>query len=230
MAQTQSPASLYQESGVIDHTPNSAVYTGDVVVVNSIPLVASRDIPANTLGALDTESIYKVPKDASVFSKGDPVYWNATGSPVVGTVSTGAASSSTAGANFMGVAAADALTGDATVTTELTAWEKVPTTTPAAASVAAAGANQGNATALPASGFVLVTGADATKGAVILAGTREIKVKNDDAANAVLKVYPPGTLAINALATSAPILMAAKTSATFVLQGSIYYTIPLLPS
>lgn len=230
MSQTQSAALLYSREGTIDYTPVAAVYAGDVVVINSaFPFIAPHDIAANALGCLVTNNIHKAPKDTSVFAVGDPVYWNATGTPVTGTASTGAASSSLTGALFMGVCAVAALTGDSYVITELTAMERTPSN-PASTSVAAAGSTQGDAAALPSSGFALVTGANATKGAVILSGTKELKIKNDDVANAVLKVYPPGVLAINGLGTSAAILMAAKTSATFVLQGSIYYTIPLLPS
>jgi hypothetical protein len=56
-------------------------------------------------------------------------------------------------------------------------------------------------------------------------------VKNADAANAILKVYPDTGDAINALAANAALSMAAKTSAVFVaFDATTWYTIPLLPS
>lgn len=102
-------------------------------------------------------------------------------------------------------------------------------------SVAAAGANQGNAAAITAAtpGNVLVTGADATKGVVLPAAIAGAvyNLKNADAANAILKVYPAGTDTINALTGGASISMAAKTSATFYcVAAGAWFTNPLLPS
>jgi len=100
------------------------------------------------------------------------------------------------------------------------------------ATVAAAGANQGNAAAVTA-GFTLVTGADATKGVVLPAASAGLVViiKNADAANAVLKVYPASGDAINALSANASYDMAAKTSMLLVAYDSTtWYTVPLLAS
>ena len=99
--------------------------------------------------------------------------------------------------------------------------------------VAATGSTQTDAAALNP-GFNLVTGANATKGVVLPAGqdNMEVTVKNADAANAVLNVYPSGTQTINALAASTAIAMAAKTSATFRYSAGFggWFTVPLLPS
>ena len=101
--------------------------------------------------------------------------------------------------------------------------------------VAAAGTAQGDATAATETGPALIhgTGADGTKGIKLPAAAagRILFVKNADAANAVLKVYPATGDAINALSADAAISMAAKTSAVFVaLDATTWYTIPLLPS
>jgi hypothetical protein len=101
--------------------------------------------------------------------------------------------------------------------------------------VAAAGTNQGNAGAITSTtgAFVHVTAADATKGAVLPAAAagRWLIVKNSDAANAVLKLYPASGDAINALSANASLDMAAKTSAVLVaLDATTWYTVPLLPS
>lgn len=101
--------------------------------------------------------------------------------------------------------------------------------------VAAAGSVQGDAAAITANApsVVVVTGADATKGAILPAafpGAVHL-VKNADAANAILKVYPATGGAINALSANAALSMAAKTSAVFMSQdGTNWVTIPLLPS
>lgn len=123
-----------QDGENIDYTPVSAVSVGDVVVLGTIPLIAPRDIAAAALGALATEGVFDVVKDTSTFSAGDAVYWNATGSPVGGVVSTGAATSTASGANLMGVVVIAALTADTTVRVKLTAAKR---TTAIAGSVTA---------------------------------------------------------------------------------------------
>jgi len=56
-------------------------------------------------------------------------------------------------------------------------------------------------------------------------------VKNDDTANAVLKVYPNTSDTINALSANAALSMAAKTAAVFVAyDATAWFTVPLLPS
>ncbi len=97
---------------------------------------------------------------------------------------------------------------------------------------AAAGSTRADATALTAS-FSWVTAADATKGVVLPAPTagRVIAVKNDDTANAVLKVYAPGSAKINSVAGSTAFSMAAKTACFFVAYDDTdWFSIPLVAS
>ena len=97
---------------------------------------------------------------------------------------------------------------------------------------AAAGSTRADATALTAS-FSWVTAADATKGVVLPAPTagRVIAVKNDDTANAVLKVYAPGSAQINSVAGSTAFSMAAKTACFFVAYDTTdWFSIPLVAS
>jgi hypothetical protein len=97
---------------------------------------------------------------------------------------------------------------------------------------AAAGSTRADATALTAS-FSWVTAADATKGVVLPAPTagRVIAVKNDDTANAVLKVYAPGSAQINSIAGSTAFSMAAKTACFFVAYDTTdWFSIPLAAS
>lgn len=97
--------------------------------------------------------------------------------------------------------------------------------------VAAAGANQAQATAVTAD-FVTVTGATDTAGVRLPAGTpgRRMIIKNT-VTNKVLKVYPATGGKINALADDASLDMAAATIAEFIASSATqWYTLPLLPS
>jgi hypothetical protein len=102
--------------------------------------------------------------------------------------------------------------------------------------LAATGSTQADAAPITTGPMAIVhiTGADGTKGALLPPATsgKMIIIKNSDAANAVLKVWPAGTNTINALGASNSISMAAKTSATFaVLNGGTgWVTIPTVPS
>jgi hypothetical protein len=101
----------------------------------------------------------------------------------------------------------------------------IPSTTKAAA-----GTVQGDATAL-ATGFNLVTGADGTKGVVLVAavaGTQTVVVNNSAS---ILKVYPNTSDKINSLAVDTAISMAANTSALFTAyDAEFWYTTPTVPS
>jgi len=120
MAQTQTPSIRTQLQGdVLDITPGSDVWPGDVVLKGSMVCVSTSYIPAGTLGSVNYVGVFKCPKDTSVFADGAAVYWAATGTPVVGTASTGAMTSTSSGNTLAGYAVAAALTGDATVTIRL---------------------------------------------------------------------------------------------------------------
>ena len=122
-----------------------------------------------------------------------------------------------------------------TVTGDLTASGGVTgnVTLPVAA-VAAAGSDNTNAGAIAAYGVVHATGADGTKGVKLPAAAagKIVIVKNADAANAILKVYPGASDKINSgTATTGALNMAAKTAAMFVAIDDVdWFTIPLLPS
>ncbi len=97
---------------------------------------------------------------------------------------------------------------------------------------AAAGSTRADATAMTAS-FNWVTAADATKGVVLPAPTagRVLIVKNDDTANAILKVYAPGSAKINGVAGSTAFSMAAKTACLFVAYDATdWFSVPLVAS
>lgn len=122
-----------------------------------------------------------------------------------------------------------------TVTGALTASSGITgnVTLPVAA-VAAAGNDNTNAAAITAYGVVHATGADGTKGVKLPAAAagKVVIIKNADAANAILKVYPGASDKINSgTATTGSLNMAAKTAAMFIAIDDVdWFTVPLLPS
>lgn len=72
-------ASFIHSGHAIDYTPGSAVAAGAVVVQGDLVGIAKEPIAANTLGALATTGVYRVPKptgagtDATV---GTIMYWD----------------------------------------------------------------------------------------------------------------------------------------------------------
>jgi predicted RecA/RadA family phage recombinase len=122
MAQTQTPSVRLQDSKAsVPYTPAAAVYGGDVVMLGNVPMIATQDIAADALGSLACEGIFKVPKDASVFVAGGPVYWDTDGDPVGGTAGTGAATTNPTDNFLMGQAVAAAAAAATTVTTAVSA-------------------------------------------------------------------------------------------------------------
>lgn len=119
-----------------------------------------------------------------------------------------------------------AVTGNVTGT--LTGNQLMP-----CATVIALGTNQ--ATSAPvAAGFTLVTAADATVGVSLPAAAagKICIIKNDDAANAILKIYPATGDGINALTvTTGGLSIAAKTSVLLIAyDATTWYSLPLLAS
>jgi len=118
MAQT--PALYYQEGDAIDYTPVAAVTAGDVIVTGDTVGIATNDIAANVLGSLTVSGVFKVPKATGAIAKDAKVYWDADGSPNVGTALSGAATSTAMGNTRMGTATALAASGDTYVLVRLT--------------------------------------------------------------------------------------------------------------
>jgi len=81
-----------------------------------------------------------------------------------------------------------------------------------------------------------VTAADGTKGVALPTGVAGLVVivKNDDTANAILKVYSANdsnSAAINAVASGSAYSMAAKTSCMFVAYSATqWFSVPLVAS
>lgn len=92
-----------QPGNAIDYTPTADVAAGDVVVLGTIVGVASYDIAANTLGALNVTGVFDMPKASGAITAGAAVYWDASNKNITTT-----ANSNTKA----GVAVAGAATGD----------------------------------------------------------------------------------------------------------------------
>jgi predicted RecA/RadA family phage recombinase len=103
-------ASFKQQPGTWPYTPSSAVAAGDVVVLTDGIAVASRPIAANTLGAVEVEGVFTMPKAAEALALGAVVYWNTTNSNITAT---------SAGGKRAGKVATAAVSGDATVWVDL---------------------------------------------------------------------------------------------------------------
>lgn len=125
MAQT--PAVRVAGGQKIDYTPGSDVTGGQVVIIGTIPFIASTDITASVVGSLEVEGIFDVPKATGALTAGDAIYWNTTGNPNVGTAGTGAATGTASGNYLMGVAVLDAASGDTYVRVKLTAARRTAT-------------------------------------------------------------------------------------------------------
>ena len=98
------------------------------------------------------------------------------------------------------------------------------------ATVAAAGSTQANAAAI-ATGFTLVSGADATKGILLPAAAAGLTCVIKNNAAAVLKVWPASGDAINAIAVDSNYVLASLTSTLLVAYDSTtWYSVPLLAS
>lgn len=99
-----------------------------------------------------------------------------------------------------------AITATAGVIGTLTGDQLMP-----CATVAATGSVQADAASV-AAGFTLATAADATKGVKLPAAAagKICIIKNDDAANAVLKIWPATGDGINAIAVNSNYVLAAK--------------------
>lgn len=222
-------ASNYVQPGkVLTLTAPYARSSGEGALVDSVFGVALNDVLIAVATEFAVTGVWTLAKtSAQAWTVGQKIYWDdgnkrcdSTSSvgPLIGVATVIAANPSSTGVVRLDGASHQlgALGGSV-----------IPSAT-----VAATGNSQGTAAAIT-TGFTLVTAADATKGVVLPAAAagKVCNVKNSDAANAILKVYPASGDAINALAGDAALSMAAKTSAWFVAyDATTWYTTPLLPS
>jgi predicted RecA/RadA family phage recombinase len=226
----QVPANIWAQGDLIDYTPAGAVTAGDVIVLGGVVYVAPCDIAASTLGVLNARSALKLPKKTGAIAAGDPVYWDATGSPNTGTASSGAAFNTPCGP-LAGQAISAAVSGDDFVYVERAGTRPPsPSRTQINADVAAAGSVQGDAAAI-LEGFTVVTGADGTKGVILPTPVAGMRVEIKSTTAAVLKIYPTTGAAINAIAANGAYSAASLVPLTLIAKTTTqWYTLPLLGS
>lgn len=126
-----------QEGKYLDYTneTGNTIASGDVVIAGSLPGVAVADILDTEVGAIQTQGVFKLDKEASLaITMGEEVYWNTTNKEVT----------KTATDVPLGVAAADAAGADTTVHVKLAGGGNGTAT---AATVAALTDNSGGAAA-----------------------------------------------------------------------------------
>lgn len=206
MAQTAAIKRQYP-GDVVDYTPTSAVSGGDVVVIGNTPLVASGDIAANTAGTLDAAGVFDVPKNSDVFVVGHPVFWNASGTPVTGTATSGAAGN--AAGKLMGVCLANANAGASYVRTKLKGLSASDFESFGA--VNATGTVIYNAAAI-SYGVTIVAASDNSAGVQLpscVPGAFCVVV--NQVTDKTLKIYPPTGKQINGAGANNAVVMAANT-------------------
>ncbi len=96
-----------QEGKALNYTPSGAdVSSGDLVVIGTIAGIAKTDIADGKTGAVHISGVFSVAKASGAVSQGAKLYWNSSNSNLTTTAS---------GNTLVGVAAAAALSGDATI-------------------------------------------------------------------------------------------------------------------
>lgn len=96
-----------QEGKALNYTPSGAdVASGDFLVIGAIGAVAKTDIADGKTGAVHISGVFSVAKASGAITQGAKLYWNSTNSNLTTTAS---------GNTLVGVAAAAAASGDATV-------------------------------------------------------------------------------------------------------------------
>lgn len=119
-------AIFVQDGHSVDYTPDRAVSAGEVIVIGTIPMVATRDIAAGEQGALRRDGVFDVLKGSETYTAGDAVYWDEDGTPIGGSA-TGCATATASLGNLMGFAQDDAATGDTTVRVVFTSAKRTAT-------------------------------------------------------------------------------------------------------
>lgn len=77
-----------QPGNVLDHTPATAVNSGNVLVIGDRVGVALADIAANATGSVQVTGVFSLPKKAAdTVAQGVKVYWDATNQQITTTAS-----------------------------------------------------------------------------------------------------------------------------------------------
>lgn len=96
-----------QEGKALNYTPSGAdVASGDLVIIGTIAGVAKTDIADGKTGAVHICGVFSLPKASGAVTQGAKLYWSSANSNVTTTAS---------GNTLIGVAAAAAASGDASI-------------------------------------------------------------------------------------------------------------------
>lgn len=93
-------AFLWKDGVELDHTSAAAALGGAPVQEGGRAAIVSTDVAAGGIVGAATQGIFKIAATAAVGKKGDPVFWDADGSPYGGVASSGAATTSPAAGDF----------------------------------------------------------------------------------------------------------------------------------
>lgn len=199
MAQTQTPVLFESEGDSLDYTATGDVFSGDVVTNGAVIGVVVRDIDysENPLGAIRVEGTMRFPQTAAIITAGADVYWDATGTPVTGTATTGAANGTSG--KYLGICTKTTAATDTYVSVK----RVIPRSDGTVATVVVGGTVQANANAVDY-GFTFVTGANDTAAVKLPAAAagKVVTIKNAVAAK-ILKVFPGASDTINNAAANA---------------------------
>lgn len=221
MAQT--PVKFIAEGDKIDFTAAADSVAGDVLVTNAAIVgvtSAAIDYSESTLAALQIEGIYDFPQAAEIISIGQDVYWDADGSPYGGTASSGAATATAAGNEYLGICL-----GTTTATTSFVRVKRVlrPALAPPRIRTATVNANGGNIATAGAciEGVNIIAGSDNSKG-VILPSCKDgaMCVVVNLVTDKTLKIYPPVGKQVNLAGANNAITVAANTVGIFWSEGA----------
>jgi predicted RecA/RadA family phage recombinase len=95
-----------QEGKTLDFTPQSAdVVSGQVITMGTIGGIAKTDIKQGKTGAVHICGVFSVAKATGAITQGQKLYWNSSNSNLTTTAT---------GNTLLGVAAAPAVSADAT--------------------------------------------------------------------------------------------------------------------
>jgi predicted RecA/RadA family phage recombinase len=200
------------------------VTAGAGALVGSIFGVAKATLLSGVSGEFETAGEFKLTKAASqAWTVGQRIFWDVTNKRCT---SDGSLGPEIGFCTIVAASGAAETSGYVRLNGIRAAMTTVPTST-----LAAAGTTAANGGALPSSGFVLVTAADATKGVTLPSAVAGMRLEIKNSAAAVLKVWPATGDAVNAGAVDAVFSCPASTSFTIVAyDATTWYTIPLVPS
>lgn len=221
MAQT--PVKYIAEGDTIDFTAGTDSTAGDVLVTNAAIVGVTPnaiDYSESTLGALQVEGVYDFPQAAEIITIGQDVYWDADGSPYGGTASSGAATGTAEGNEYLGVALATTTATTSYVRVKRIVIPKQHVPRIKTQILNAAGGNIATAAAC-IEGVNVIAASDNAKG-VLLPSCKDgaMCVVVNLVTDKTLLIYPPVGKQVNNKGANNAITVAANTVGIFWSEGT----------